>query len=172
MFVLYGEARPKTMVVLNKTMMTTVQSILKRLMIASVALLLGSYIGLSPDTVTAQSQPAQTEFDCTTVSEIPQIECEALVAIYNGTGGPGWRGSNNWLQTTTPCSWFGVRCGRGRVTSLDLGTYPSYNLVGILPSEISNLSNLIELYLYNNKLSSIPLVTSDAMIISLIFSCV
>ena len=60
-----------------------------------------------PFTATAQSQTtqshlAQTEFDCTTVSEIPQIECEALVAIYNGTGGPDWTVNTDWLQTTTP----------------------------------------------------------------------
>ncbi|MEM7535202.1 MAG: leucine-rich repeat domain-containing protein [Chloroflexota bacterium] len=129
---------------------------------------------------TVQSQPAQTEFDCTTVSEIPQAECEALVAIYNGTGGPDWTVSTDWLQTTTPCGWFGVTCSDGRVAELDLDNEGnSNNLTGALPAaigdlgnltsldlgpnqlssiptEIDNLSNLTTLYLYSNQLSSIP----------------
>jgi len=30
------------------------------------------------------------DFPCSDVTEIPQIECEALVALYNVAGGPGW----------------------------------------------------------------------------------
>ena len=28
--------------------------------------------------------------DCSSVTEIPQSECEALVALYNSTGGASW----------------------------------------------------------------------------------
>ena len=38
------------------------------------------------------SQPARAvgEFLCTDVTEIPQAECQALVALYNRTNGSGW----------------------------------------------------------------------------------
>jgi len=42
-------------------------------------------------------------FSCSSVAEIPQIECEALVALYNSTNGPGWTANTDWLHTTTPC---------------------------------------------------------------------
>ncbi|MEM7532329.1 MAG: leucine-rich repeat domain-containing protein [Chloroflexota bacterium] len=116
---------------------------------------------LAPFTATAQSQTsqsqsAQTEFDCTIVSEIPQIECEALVAIYNGTGGPNWVNNTGWLQTTTPCGWFRVTCSDGRVAELDLDNNIGNNLTGALPAAIGDFSNLIHLDLSPNQLSSIP----------------
>ncbi len=46
--------------------------------------------------------------DCTGVTEIPQVECLALVSLYNNTNGPNWYNSTNWLPTNTPCSWYGV----------------------------------------------------------------
>ncbi|MEM7536296.1 MAG: leucine-rich repeat domain-containing protein [Chloroflexota bacterium] len=116
----------------------------------------------STESQPAQSQPTQTDFDCTTVSEIPQIECEALVAIYNSTGGPGWTVSTNWLQTTTPCGWYGVTCRDGRVTGLDLDNgVDGNNLMGALPAAISDLDNLTRLYLGPNQLSSIPTEISN-----------
>ena len=36
------------------------------------------------------STSAQTTFDCGEVDEIPQAECEALVALYNSTDGANW----------------------------------------------------------------------------------
>ncbi|MEM7539902.1 MAG: hypothetical protein AAF639_47550, partial [Chloroflexota bacterium] len=105
----------------------------------------------------AQRNSTQTAFDCSAVSEIPQIECEALVAIYNGTGGPDWTVSTDWLQTTTPCSWYGVMCGGGRVIELILDNSPNgNNLTGALPATIGDLDGLTNLALSSNQLSSIP----------------
>jgi hypothetical protein len=56
------------------------------------------------------------------VTEIPQSECEALVALYNSTNGPGWLDNTNWLETTTPCSWYGVLCSGGHVYDVDLSS--------------------------------------------------
>ncbi len=93
-------------------------------------------------------------FDCSTVTEIPQIECEALVALYNSTDGPNWNNNANWLQTTEPCSWTGVDCTDGSVTSLRL---EMNGLRGSLPPELGNLANLQILYLFSNELTgSIP----------------
>ncbi len=51
---------------------------------------------------------ANPDFSCTSVTEIPQIECEALVALYNSTNGPGWTDHSNWLVTSTPSNWYGM----------------------------------------------------------------
>ncbi len=85
---------------------------------------------------------AATVFDCSPANqiEIPQAECEALVALYNSTDGPNWTDSpaNNWTVTTSPCSWTGVNCTAGQVTSLNRS---SQGLSGSIP-DLSALTSL------------------------------
>ena len=80
-------------------------------------------------------------FDCADVSEIPQSECRALVALYDRTAitGRPWTHSSGWLRTATPCSWYGVTCADGHVTGLNLH---SNNLGGALPPELGDLAGL------------------------------
>jgi hypothetical protein len=109
--------------------------------------------------------PSQGTTDCTQVTEIPQTECEALVALYNSTNGPNWSDSpdNNWNMTNEPCSWEGVDCDcvwNDEYSSCD------YHVVGIrrwrknLRGTLTNLNHLFKLRwlrLGSNKLSgSIP----------------
>jgi Leucine-rich repeat (LRR) protein len=96
----------------------------------------------------------QAATDCTAVTEIPQVQCEALVALYNSTDGANWSNNFDWNVTNTPCSWSGVTCSAGQVTEISL----SYNdLNGSIPSELGNLSQLTSLYLTDNQLTgSIP----------------
>jgi Leucine-rich repeat (LRR) protein len=89
-------------------------------------------------------------FNCADVTEIPQVECEALVALYAATNRADWRNNGGWLDTNTPCQWHGVTCTGGQVTRLSLN---SNQLSGELPAELGNLANLKELYLSNNQLS-------------------
>ena len=91
---------------------------------------------------------------CPEVSEIPTLECEALVALYNATDGPNWTNNSGWLETDAPCSWHGVTCSVGHVTELNL----DFNqLSGSIPAELGDLSNLTDLLLNRNQLSgSIP----------------
>ncbi len=96
---------------------------------------------------------AQPAYDCATVSEIPQAECEALVALYNATGGEQWTSKTDWLTTNTPCTWFGVQCSGGHVEGLEI--YAN-NLTGAVPAEIAQLSNLKKCWLSRNKLTSLP----------------
>jgi len=106
---------------------------------------------LAPDNI--------SQFSCDNVNEIPQIECEALVALYENTDGPNWDNTTGWLETTTPCSWYGVKCEDGSVTSLVLTNNDPNNLFGLqgaVPGQIGNLGNLKTLNFYDNQLSSLP----------------
>ncbi|MFN8357894.1 MAG: T9SS type A sorting domain-containing protein [Spirosomataceae bacterium] len=77
-----------------------------------------------------------------------------LTAIYNATGGPNWTNKTNWLSDNNPCGWYGIACNSNRVTKIDLR---ENNVIGVLPIEIGNLTNLQTLWLSTNQLSgSIP----------------
>ncbi len=91
-------------------------------------------------------------FSCDEVTEIPKVECEALVAFYDSTGGDNWKDNAGWKVTNTPCNWKGIDCKNGKVT----GLYLNYNnLVGTIPN--IPLPALTSLSLSNNELSgSIP----------------
>lgn len=104
--------------------------------------------------IPAQSPPVRTQgivtFDCAAVTEIPQQECEALVALYDSTDGANWYTNAGWVQSATPCSWYGVTCGAaGHVTSLELDTN---GLQGAIPPELGNLTELEVLVLSHNYL--------------------
>jgi hypothetical protein len=101
----------------------------------------------------AESPNAPTAF-CDSVTEIPKSECEALVALYNSTGGDNWIVNDNWLVTTTPGDWVGVTVSGGHVSYID----PMFNnLTGSIPPELGNLTALWGLQLCGNQLTgSIP----------------
>jgi len=103
------------------------------------------------------TQPASTRtqiaYDCSTATGLPQTECEVLVAFYTATGGDDWYTKTGWLQTSTPCTWYGVTCETARVTKLSL---LSNHLSGALPPQIGNLTALKGLYLWDNALTALP----------------
>lgn len=86
---------------------------------------------------------------------------EALMALYNSTDGANWNTNFGWTdgatgQSCDPCNfnggtWQGINCQLGRVTEILL---PANNLVGELPADIGNLSNLTYLDLNSNALSN------------------
>lgn len=101
-----------------------------------------------------QFAAAQDVNVCKNVTEIPKVECEALVALYNYTNGNEWVNKRGWLTTDFPCSWRGVECHDGHVTILKLS---ANNLNGRIPSELGSLARLRWLNLKHNHLrANIP----------------
>jgi len=118
---------------------------------------------------------AQAATDCTLteVTQIPQIECEALIDIYNSTEGLNWIDNLGWNVTNTPCEWGGVFyqikekmyekgvvCKNGHVRVVDLSdnnlngpilSLHHNRLSGSIPDSLGHLSNLKILFLENNQ---------------------
>jgi len=122
-----------------------------RLLIA--VFLLGSF-HLRP----VQAFPVTADYSCAAQSSIPADQCEALVAIYEATGGEDWLNKTGWLQATDPCQWYGVSCSEGQVVALDLY---SNNLTGTLPLDIGGFPYLKTLTINGNPLSGpVPLTVT------------
>ncbi|MEM7129106.1 MAG: YCF48-related protein [Chloroflexota bacterium] len=96
-------------------------------------------------TATATSTPL-----CNSISEIPLAECNALVALYNSTDGANWTNNDGWLQTTTPCNWYGITCQNGTVYQVVLN---DNLLVGTIPVALGDLTDPLSIHLYNNQLN-------------------
>ncbi|MEK8016417.1 MAG: hypothetical protein VSS75_006075, partial [Candidatus Parabeggiatoa sp.] len=71
---------------------------------------------------------------CTTQTEIPKSECDALVALYDNTDGDNWTDNTGWKVTNRPCNWYGVICDGSHVTQLGLH---NNQLTGKIPPELS-----------------------------------
>ena len=96
---------------------------------------------------------AQSVFTTCAAVDVPETECGALLALYDGTNGGSWN-PNDWQSTNTVCGWDGVTCSPAapwHVTGLDLSYY---NLTGSLAIEEvwENLPELTHLVLAYNWL--------------------
>ena len=83
--------------------------------------------------------------------ECPPPDRDALVALYDATGGEDWTNSTNWLSDEPIDDWYGVDTdSAGAVTRLSLR---GNNLSGELPEELGDLGMLGQLELDNNGLT-------------------
>ena len=89
------------------------------------------------------------------VVEIPDPDREALVLLYEATGGPGWTNSSNWLSNEPLGEWYGVTADEdGRVIGLVL---TENNLDGPLPAAVIGIEKLQAIDVrYNNLTGSVP----------------
>src|SRR4030042_4434665 len=84
------------------------------------------------------------------INEIPQTEREALVALYNSTGGNNWTDNTNWWVTNTPSNWYGLTVSDRHIIRIKLS---DNQLTGTIPLEIGNLNALESLDFNNNEIS-------------------
>ncbi len=83
---------------------------------------------------------------------------EALVSLYEATGGPEWERSSGWLGDGLLNDWHGVSVGSlGRVTTLDLS---DNGLAGRVPESLAPLTNMTSLRIDGNEDLSGPLPLS------------
>ena len=84
-------------------------------------------------------------------AQIPTIERDGLIALFDNTGGPLWDANTNWLGPMgSECTWYGVTCSGNRVVELNLH---SNNLRGPLPPNLGDFTYLTYLNLGHNQLS-------------------
>ncbi|CAM9777221.1 unnamed protein product [Ectocarpus sp. 4 AP-2014] len=81
---------------------------------------------------------------------MPSTDREALVALYNATGGACWRRNVNWDTDANLSTWHGVQVNdQGRVVKLSL---TNNNLTGFIPKKLGALSELKVLRFGNKAL--------------------
>lgn len=135
---------------------TTIRRLLLVCVLAAGFLMGNSFPGGPAGKVMAAQLEARPDgpqgFDCATVTDIPQAECEALVALYTSAWGQRWTNKAGWLDSPFACSWFGITCMDGHVTQL--GLQNNY-LDGVLPPQIGDLSALEHLDLSSNYLRDV-----------------
>jgi Leucine-rich repeat (LRR) protein len=96
----------------------------------------------------AESSPYLGVTTC--LSLVKQREREILMLLFQATNGANWIHKDGWTQETDICSWSGITCQDGStVDTISLG---SNHLVGSIPKEIFELSNLKTLSLYSNAI--------------------
>ena len=101
--------------------------------------------------ITATSGSATSSMEVTVSIREPSPDREVLVALFQATGGTGWKSNLNWLSDKPIEEWYGVNTDEeGRVTDLNLG---SNGLIGHLPVALSRLSYLEGLALDGNRLA-------------------
>ena len=84
-------------------------------------------------------------------AQLPSPDREALVALYNATGGANWTDNTNWVTNAPVGQWYGVTTdASSRVTELNL---TRNQLKGEIPPELANLTNLKVLALGGNELT-------------------
>lgn len=86
-------------------------------------------------------------------STMPAVECQALVALYNSTNGPGWTESESWGTDPNPCNWEGVDCTEGDHGSVRWLARALDGLAGPIPAALGNLTSLEYLNLLGNELT-------------------
>ena len=107
--------------------------------------------GRSSERATDEPESRTSSGRTTLAPTSPETDREALVALYNATGGPNWNDNNNWLSDVPISEWEGVATdGNGRVTELYL---EGNQLSGEIPPELGNLGNLERLQLEGNQLN-------------------
>jgi len=94
-------------------------------------------------------------------AQISAVERAALVALFNSTNGDNWMDNSGWKQHPlhmdgcampgTEGTWHGITL-HAEQTAVERIVLGQNGLNGPIPTELGNLSNLVDLYLQNNQL--------------------
>ena len=99
---------------------------------------------------TATPRPTPTP-QPTATPPLSESDRDALVALYQATGGPGWTNNHKWLSDAPLGEWRGVTTDAGRrVVNLQLR---DNGLTGEIPPELGDLEGLTRLCLCGNDLT-------------------
>jgi len=145
-----------------------------------LALFLVALVGFHTQTGVARAETNDINAICDTVQGIPQVECEALVELYNSTDGDNWTENAGWpgsgSPSDVPCTdWYGITCQNGVVTAISLGSnelsgaltsvpwvnfshlvglrLDSNHITGAIPPTMADMNALVDLWLLDNNLS-------------------
>ncbi len=102
--------------------------------------------------ITASSGDVSASVEVTVSGFGPDaLDRAALVALFDGTGGPGWTLATNWSSDAPLSEWHGVATdAEGRVIELLLD---GNGLAGAIPLELFRLERLQTLSLWGNRLT-------------------
>ena len=101
-------------------------------------------------TATDAPEPAATTAPPAASGSV-ETDRQALIALYNATGGDNWGENTGWLSDAPLGEWYGVATDdNGRVAGLDLDRN---ELSGEIPPELGSLANLSTLSLGGNQLT-------------------
>ena len=105
-----------------------------------------------PPPVPATNIPPRRPLPATKRLTEPSVDRDALIALYDSTGGEDWLRDDNWLRSDLYIdTWYGVTVDpHGRVSQLVL---PENGLAGELPPELGTLTGLVNLSLQDNRLT-------------------
>ena len=88
----------------------------------------------------------------TASAAVPASERDALIALYNDTGGTSWTEKSGWLGAAgTECAWYAVQCDENQTTVIALDLYAN-NLTGTIPAAIRDLKGLRRFYFFDNNI--------------------
>ena len=100
--------------------------------------------------------------DQTATQNIPEQEISALHDLYISTNGDNWNWQNssygvpwNFTANCNPCAedWQGISCSHGSPLHVIIISLASYNLNGILPASVMNITELTQFDVSNNYLN-------------------
>lgn len=97
---------------------------------------------------------------------IPQSQRDALIALYQSTGGSSWTNQSGWLGAVgTECTWNGVLCDEQGANVVGIELFENH-LTGTLPAALGNLPALRDLQFWNNEITG-PLPTQIGQLVNL-----
>lgn len=106
--------------------------------------------------VTSSTQDAPQAFDCNTATGITIGDCNALVDLYNSTGGNTWQYKDGWLVDTAPCNWYGVYCGPEMEFAFNDGVCPDVSFIGLPTDRVAAVCMEGEELTGNNMVGTVP----------------